>query len=206
VVPRLVDACAGGKPTRDARRLACRGLAGDVVEVGFGSGLNLPYLPGEVTRLRAVDPSELGTQLARRRLEASPVPVEFAGLDGQALPFPDGDADAVLMTFTLCTIPDPAAALGEIRRVLRPGGRLHFVEHGRAPDAGVRRWQRRLEPLQRRLVGGCHLTRDAPALLDGAGFSVDLLDQRYLPGEPRPWAYVTTGVARRASSGGRAAV
>lgn len=195
VVPRIVDVAAGSKNVRPLRQRVCEGLAGDVVEVGFGTGHNLPYLPPSVTRLRAVDPSELGRRLARRRLQACTVPVEFAGFDGQALPFGEGEVEVVLTTFTLCTIPDPVAALAEMRRVLRPGGRLHFVEHGWAPDPPVQRWQRRLEPMNKRLLGGCHLTRDAPMLLREAGFVVDSLDQDYVPGDPKPFGFVSTGVA-----------
>ena len=139
VFPRLVNLVMNTESAREIRQRVCAGLAGDVVEIGFGTGHNLPFLPPEVTRLRAVDTMQTGAKLAAGRIAASPVQVEMAGLDGQRLPFKDGSADAVLSTWTLCTIPDAVAALREVRRVLKPGGTLHFVEHGRAPDEGVAR-------------------------------------------------------------------
>src|SRR4051812_42172058 len=144
---------------RRIRERVCAGLTGEVVEIGFGTGLNLPHVPAAVTRLLVVEPSGLGGDLAEKRIAASAVPVEVVGLDGQRVPLPDASADAVLCTWSLCTIPDPIAAVREVRRVLRPGGRLHFVEHGRAPDERVRQWQNRLNGMQRRLAGGCNLNR-----------------------------------------------
>lgn len=146
VVPRIVNvACAMGE-AGELRRRVCQGLAGEVVEIGFGSGLNIPYYPAAVTRVDAVEPSDVGWKLAGKRLAATPVTVQRAGLDGQSLPFADDGYDSALSTWTLCTIPDAAAALRELRRVLKPGGTLHFVEHGLAPDESVRRWQWRLDP------------------------------------------------------------
>src|SRR5688500_17726980 len=127
---RLMNKMMDNEHIREIRTRVCGGLAGDVVEIGFGTGLNLPHLPAAVTSLRAVDPLEVGAQVGASRLAESPVTVEFAGLDGQRLPFPDHSVDAVLSTWTLCSIPDATAALREVRRVLRPGGALHFVEHG----------------------------------------------------------------------------
>ncbi len=135
-----------------------------------------------------------GLSDSRRRIESSSVPVELVGLDGQSIPLPDDSCDDALCTFTLCTIPDVNAALAEVLRVLRPGGRFHFLEHGLAPDAGVAAWQRRLEPLQRRLADGCHLTRDPVELVRGSGFILDDVDQRYGVG-PKPWSWFTRGVA-----------
>jgi ubiquinone/menaquinone biosynthesis C-methylase UbiE len=196
VVPHLVDRFANMSTDVQAmRRQVCEPLTGEIAEVGFGTGHNLPYLPPAVTKVHAVDPSEVSQRLARKRLDDSPVEVTFDGLDGEALPYDDDRFDAVLMTLTLCTIPDPVAALREIRRVLRPGGTLHSVEHGLAPDPSVRRWQRRLEPIQKRVAGGCHLTRDPVRLLQDAGFEVDVLDQRYGRGEPRPLGYTTAAIA-----------
>ena len=133
-----------------------------MLEIGFGSGLNLPHVPPEVESVSAVEPSDVGWALSRRRRAGSRVPVERTGLDGQRIEAGDASYDAVLATFTLCTIPDVAAALGEVRRVLRPGGLFHFLEHGLAPDAAVVAWQHRLEPLQRRVFAGCHLTPGRP--------------------------------------------
>lgn len=196
VVPRVVDRVLDTGTARQVRAAACQGLAGEVLEIGFGSGLNVPHYPPAITRVTAVEPSDVGWRLAAPRLRESAVPVERAGLDGQSLPFPDAAFDAALSTWTLCTIPDAEAALREVRRVLRPGGLLHFAEHGRAPDPGVHRWQRRLEPVQRRIGGGCHLTRPVDELLAAAGFTVERLEQRYLDKEPRAFGSMYEGRAR----------
>ena len=142
----------------------------------------------------AVEPASAARKLAEKRVAASPVPVEHVGLDGQELPLEDDSCDAALCTFTLCTVPDPGQALAEVRRVLRPGGRFHFLEHGLSPDPGVARWQHRIDPIQRRFAGGCHLSRDAIALVEAAGFHVTRREQRYVRG-PKPWSFVTVGVA-----------
>ena len=152
VLPRILNAACGSKAVEPLRRRVCAGLAGDVVEIGFGSGLNVPFYPPTVSRVDAVEPSDLSWKLAGRRLSATTVPVQRSGLDGQLLPFADDSYDAALSTWTLCTIPDVAAALRELRRVLKPGGTLHFLEHGLAPDEAVRRWQRRLDPLEQRIA------------------------------------------------------
>ncbi len=154
VFPRILDAALDNAETRKIRARVCAGLTGEVVEIGFGSGLNLPWLPESVSRLHAVEPSAGGVRLAAGRMQASRVPVVLAGLDGQALPLADGSVDSALSTWTLCSIPDPVRALREVGRVLRPGGRLHFVEHGAAPDNRVRRWQDRLDPLGEGLAEG----------------------------------------------------
>ncbi|APU42503.1 class I SAM-dependent methyltransferase [Streptomyces sp. TN58] len=197
VVPRIVDLACGARSTRPLRRRACAGLAGEVVEIGFGTGHNVPFYPPAVTGVAAIEPSELGWKLAADRVRDSRVPVRRAGLDGRSLPFGDATFDAALSTWTLCTIPDPVAALREVRRVLKPGGALHFVEHGLAPaqDEGVRRWQRRIEPLHKRLCGGCHLTRPTVDLLTAAGFTVTELDVFYQEGAPKPFAADSLGVA-----------
>ena len=185
VVPRIVNKACGTKAAEPLRRRVCAGLAGDVVELGFGSGHNVAFYPAAVTRVTAVEPSDVGWRLAAERVKAATVPVRRSGLDGQSLPFPDHGFDAALSTWTLCTIPDVAAALREVRRVLRPGGTLHFLEHGLAPDERVRRWQRRLEPVQYRLAGGCHLTRPIVDLLTAAGFTLGELDVFYEQGAPK---------------------
>jgi SAM-dependent methyltransferase len=185
VVPRIVNKACGTKAAEPLRRRVCAGLAGDVVELGFGSGHNVAFYPAAVTRVTAVEPSDVGWRLAAERVKAATVPVRRSGLDGQSLPFPDHGFDAALSTWTLCTIPDVAAALREVRRVLRPGGTLHFLEHGLAPDERVRRWQRRLEPVQYRLAGGCHLTRPILDLLTDAGFTLGEVDAFYEQGAPK---------------------
>jgi len=166
-----------------------------VVEVGFGSGLNVPFYPAGVKQVAAIEPADTGWKLARQRVSASSVPVQRSGLDGQALPFADDSFDTALSTWTLCTIPDVAAALAEVRRVLRPGGTMHFVEHGLAPDESVVRWQHRLEPLQKRLFGGCHLTRPVADMLTGAGFTISELDVFYEEDIPKAFGANSRGVA-----------
>ena len=194
VLPRLVEATGGSKGMDRYRAKAIDGLTGDVVEIGFGTGLNVELYPSEVTKVWAVEPSLPSRELAARRVLASTVAIEQVGLDGQHLPLPDDSCDAGLCTFTLCTIPDPMLALSELRRVLKPGARFHLLEHGGAPDAGVARWQRRVEPVQRRIAGGCHLTRDPEQMLLDAGF-VDLeITARYVKG-PKPWCYFSYGTA-----------
>jgi SAM-dependent methyltransferase len=195
VLPRIIDVACGTKVTDPLRRRACAGLTGEVVEIGFGSGLNVPHYPDAVTRVAAVEPADVGWGLAAARVAASGVAVARSGLDGQSLPFADDRFDAALSTWTLCTIPDVAAALAEVRRVLKPGAAFHFVEHGLAPDDGVQRWQHRLEPLQKRLFGGCHLTRAIPDLLRAAGFTLAELDVFYEDGAPKVLGADSLGVA-----------
>ena len=200
VLPRLVELSLRGHDVGELRRRTCEGLHGRVLELGFGSGLNTRFYPDAVESVDAVEPSDVGWELSERRRDRSSVPVQRVGLDGQLLAVPDASYDAVLCTFTLCTIPDPALALHEVRRVLRPGGRLHLVEHGAAPTERVRTWQRRLEPIQRRVAGGCHLTRDVRGMLGDAGFVVERAEGDYLPGPgfSHPWTYVVDGTARPA--------
>lgn len=199
VMPHLVDVALRDPAIGDRRARVCAGLRGQVLEIGFGSGLNVRFYPSEVTGVSAVEPSDVAWRLSEPRRQGSDVPVRRSGLDGQHLAEADASHDAALVTFSLCTIADPALALREVRRVVRPGGRLHFLEHGLAPEAGTQRWQRRLDPVERRVAGGCHLTRDVPALLAREGWTTGSgwLEQAYLPGPAvgRPWTYLSLGVA-----------
>jgi len=197
VVPRLVALTCGAKALAGLRAETAAGLSGRVLEIGFGSGFNVPHYPDGVERVLAVEPSATAFRMAGKRIAASAVPVEQVGLDGQSLPLDDASCDSALCTFALCTIPDAGAALAEVRRVLRPGGRFHFLEHGLAPDSKVVAFQHRVEPLQRRIADGCHLTRDPVAMVVDAGFAIEEVDQKYGAG-PKAWAYLTRAATVRA--------
>jgi SAM-dependent methyltransferase len=195
ILPRIMNRMCGANATEPLRRRVCGGLAGEVIEIGFGSGLNVPHYPEEVERVVAIEPTDLSWDLAQARLAASPVPVERSGVDAQSLPFDDNRFDMALSTWTLCTIPDPVVALEEVRRVLRPGGALHFLEHGLAPDEKVQRWQRRLDPIERRVAGGCHFSRPIVDLLTRAGFEIKDVDVFYEDGAPKFAGADSLGVA-----------
>lgn len=194
VVPRLGDR-SSTSPIGVARRHACAGLSGAVIEIGFGTGPNVAHYPDPVRGVWAVEPSDIAWKLARPRITESAVPIQRAGLDAQRLALPGASFDAALSTLTMCTIPDLDAALAELRRVLRPGGTLHFVEHGRAPDPRVARWQDRLQPLQGRVFGGCHLDRPIVDFLERSGLEIVEL-QEFYAGWPRSCAYACVGRAR----------
>jgi ubiquinone/menaquinone biosynthesis C-methylase UbiE len=195
VLPSLIDLACGVGPVTRQRAKVVPLAQGRVLEIGIGTGLNLPhYDAARVEKVVGLDPGMEMHRLARKRLAATGLQVELVGLSAERIPYDDGSFDCVLVTFSLCTIPDAVAALREMRRVLKPGGRLVFCEHGRAPDASVARWQDRLTPLWSRLAGGCHLNRDIPALLAEAGFRCEDLQQMYLPG-PRPLTYNYWGTA-----------
>jgi ubiquinone/menaquinone biosynthesis C-methylase UbiE len=195
LLPRFQDIAMARKSTRPVRARVCEGLEGAVVEVGFGTALNAPYYPSAVKKVVAIEPSRVCMRIAEPRIAKSSVPVEYGGLTGEHLDLPSGEFDAALSTWTLCTIPNLQAALAEMRRVLKPGGSFHFVEHGHAPDEKVIRWQERLEPLNKRLAGGCHLTRDIAEEVEHAGFDIQKLDTYYLKGEPKIWGYTYEGRA-----------
>lgn len=194
LLPRLVELTCGGEQMERLRAKAVEGLSGTIVEIGFGSGLNVPVYPPEVTEVLAVEPALVARQRAAGRIAASHARVRHVGLDGQHLPVDTDSCDGALSTFTLCTIPDVVSALAEVARVLKPGAPFHVLEHGLAPDDGVARWQRRLDPIQHRVADGCHLTRDPIALLEGAGFEVVEHTSRYARG-PKPFTYFTTAKA-----------
>lgn len=194
VRPRLLDAALADSHTAHIRSRVCAGLSGQVLEIGFGSGLNLPHLPPEVRRVLAVEPSEVALRLSAARRAASPVQVDVVGDDAQALPLPASSVDAALSTWNLCGIDDPVAALREVRRVLRPGALLHFVEHGLAPDRSIARWQRRGSRLNRR-IAGCLLDRDVRALLEESELTVRALETYYEPRAPKPAGFFSEGRA-----------
>jgi SAM-dependent methyltransferase len=195
VFPALLDRACATPPKERIRAAVCAPLAGTVLEIGFGTGLNLAHLPPAVERLLIVDPMGTGRAATAARLAASTIPVDPVGLDGQSLELGDESVDAVLSTWTLCTIADADAAIREIARVLRPGGRLHFAEHGRAPDAKVRRWQDRLNGVQRRMAAGCNLNRDIPGLIGSAGMTVTSLTTFYADGDPKIVGWTFQGTA-----------
>ena len=196
ILPRLLDlAMRNGEIARYRERLVPR-ARGSVLEIGIGSGLNLPFYGAHVERLYGVDPSPELLGMARRRAARSSFPVELIRRGAETLTLASAFADFAVTTFSLCTIPDPLAALCEGRRVLRPGGTLIFAEHGLAPDASVERWQHRLNPCWRRLAGGCNLDRRIDALLTAAGFEITEITREYARG-PKPLAYVYAGMARR---------
>jgi ubiquinone/menaquinone biosynthesis C-methylase UbiE len=196
LLPRFTHVVMGRQEFTPIRARVAGDLDGEVLEVGFGSGLNVPHYPSTISRVRAVDPATVGRRLAARKVAASPVPVEYVGLDGEDLPLDSASVDHVLTTWTLCTIPDVERALGEILRVLRPGGSFHFVEHGRSPQPKVAHWQDRLTPLQRRVAGGCHLNRPIDQLVAGSGLHLTRIDRYYAKG-PRSFGYMFEGVATK---------
>ena len=195
VLPRIINVACGAKTANPLRERVCAGLHGEVVELGFGTGHNVPFYPAAVTAVTAIEPSDLSWKLAADRVSAARIPIDRSGLDGQALPFADDSFDSALSTWMLCTIPDAVAALNEVRRVLRPGGTLHFVEHGLAPDEKVQRWQHRLEPINKRMFGGCHLSRPILDLLRTGGFVVTEVDVFYEKGAPKAMGADSLGVA-----------
>ena len=196
VLPRIVNVVLSGADFKKIRARVASRLSGEVLEVGFGSGLNVPHYPAEVRRVLAVDPASVGQKLAAKRVTASTVPVEYVGLDGESIPLDAGSVDHVLVTWTLCTIPAVGAALAEMHRVLRPGGGLHFVEHGRSPDPDVARRQDRLNGLQRWWAGGCNLNRPIDRLVASAGFQMASMQNYYLNG-PKAMGYTFEGMATR---------
>ena len=183
ILPRVVHFTCGLKPNMRQREKVVPRARGRVLEIGIGSGLNLPYYDSaKVSKLWGLDPSPEMIRMAKRTAGSLPFEVEFIGLPGDEIPLEDNSVDTVVVTYTLCTIPDTTPVLRQISRVLRPGGELIFCEHGAAPDAGVRRWQDRLNPIWKRLGGGCNLNRPIPALIEAGGFRIKSLDTMYIPG------------------------
>lgn len=197
VLPHIINLSCGMAAVGAQRARVVPAAHGTVLEVGMGPGHNLTYYdPARVERVIGLDPSARSVDMARERAASVAFPVEFLTLRGEDIPLEDHSVDCVLLTYTLCTIPDPLAALGQMRRVLKPGGNLVFNEHGRAPDDGVARWQDRLDRLWGVVFGGCHLNRDIPGLLRAAGFRCEGYDSAYLPDMPRFAGFNYWGVAQ----------
>jgi ubiquinone/menaquinone biosynthesis C-methylase UbiE len=197
VVPHIINCACGTKPIRYQRKKVVPQAEGTVLEIGIGTGFNLPYYdPARVTRVIGLDPSEASWKLAGERARNLPFPVEFVGLPGEQIPLDDNSVDTVLVTFSLCTIPDPVKALEGMRRVLKPSGKLVFCEHGAAPDESVLKWQNRIDPVWSTLFGGCHLNRRIPSLIESAGFRIGELQTMYLPSTPRIAGFNYWGTAQ----------
>ena len=194
ILPRGINWAMSGKRFSTLRKQYLKDVGGKVLEVGFGSGLNLPFYTSRVTHLYALDPSEVGRRLAKKRIRRVSFPVEFVELDGIHIVLPDQSVDAVVSTWTLCTIPDPVFALQEIRRVLKPGGVFYFLEHGISPDRGVARLQNLWNPIQKRIAGGCHVNRDIDHLIQDAGFKI-LGHKRFYMEGPKIFSYMYGGAA-----------
>ncbi len=195
ILPRLVDVAMRNKEATRYRAQIVPQARGSVLEIGIGSGLNLPFYGNEVEHLYALDPSEELLLMARKKCRGMTLPVEFLAHSGEEIPLDAGSVDTVVTTWTLCTIPDPVQALAEMKRVLKPGGTLLFAEHGMAPEAQVQTWQRRLNPLWQSVAGGCNLNRKIDQLILAAGFHMTRLDTEYAKG-PRPMSYIYAGRAQ----------
>jgi ubiquinone/menaquinone biosynthesis C-methylase UbiE len=198
IVPRLIDIACGAKPVLKQREKIVPLAEGRVLEVGMGSAINIPfYDASRIEMVWGLEPSEGMRRKAAPRIAKAPFPIEWLGLPGEEIPLEDDSADTVLLTFTLCTIPDFAKALQQMRRVLKPSGRLLFSEHGEAPDESVRKWQERINPLWKRLAGGCNLNRKIPQAIEAAGFEIERIDTMYLPSTPKVAAFQYWGVAKQ---------
>lgn len=196
ILPTFIELACSAKPIEQQREKVVPAAEGRVLELGIGSGLNLQhYDPDKVTEVVGIDPSRGLGKKAVRRASKLPFPVRHMQIAGEEIPVDDADFDTVVVTYTMCTIPDAVAAMEKTRHVLKPGGKLLFCEHGRAPDANVRKWQDRLDPIWKIIAGGCHLNRDIPAILTNSGFTIQSLDTMYLPKTPRFGGFNYWGMA-----------
>ena len=190
ILPVMINKACAGPPILKQREKVVPEAQGRVLEVGMGSGINLPfYDPSRVEFVWGLEPSEGMRKLAGERIAAAPFEVKLLDLPGESIPLDDHSVDTVLLTFTLCTIPDFRTALAQMRRVLKPGGKLLFCEHGEAPDDSVRKWQNRINPIWKKIAGGCNLNRPIPHCLTEAGFAIENLETLYLPNTPRIAAF-----------------
>ncbi len=194
-LPHFIN-CACGMKAIERQRAKMVPLAkGNVLEIGMGSGLNLKhYDSDQVDKIWGLEPSAGMRRKAQSNLEQSSINVEWLDLPSESIPLPDNSADTVVLTYTLCTIPDWQSALAEMKRVLKPDGQMVFSEHGEAPDEGVQKWQKRINPVWKKLAGGCNLNRQIPNLIESAGFNIDQLDQKYVKG-PKIATYQYYGIA-----------
>ncbi len=196
ILPPMLNACMGMKQLREEREKIVPKASGDVVEIGIGSGLNLPHYGPDVESVTGVDPSIELQKRARERASQAVFPVYFKSISGESLPLDDESFDCAVITWTLCTIPDPGKALAEVRRVLKPGGKLFFIEHGHSPDESVARWQERINGFWPKITGGCNVNRHMDTLIAGGGFTFEEMETGYIKG-PRPMSYMYRGVAQR---------
>ena len=199
ILPRFINCACGTKPIMRQREKVVPLATGTVLEIGIGTGLNLPfYKPDQVEKVIGLDPSEKSWELTGERASSLEFDVEFIGLPGEQIPLDDDSVDTVMVTYSLCTIPDPVTALVGMARVLRPGGKLIFCEHGVAPDDNICKWQQRINPFWMKIAGGCHLNRDIPALVAAGGFAIDNIQEMYLPSSPKFASYNYWGSAHLA--------
>lgn len=195
ILPHVINLAMRNRRLLPYRQRTIPGAAGRVLEIGSGSGLNLPFYSAHVHEIVGLEPTRRLTEMARSRVDRTRIPTTFVQGFAEAIPLEDRSIDTVVTTWTLCSIPDVSAALREMRRVLKPTGRLLFVEHGQAPDEGVRKWQDRLTPAWKCIGGGCHLNRPIRTLVESAGFSIEQLQTGYMKG-PRPMTFMYEGRAR----------
>lgn len=198
VFPRLMNLVMSNREMERARVKTLSDVSGEIFEIGFGTGLNLPHYPPAVKKIVTADINPGMAPILERRIAESPIEVEHHVISGESLPFEDASFDSVVCTWTLCSIANVEQALGEASRILKPGGRFFFVEHGLAEDPKVQKWQNRMNPIQKALGDGCNLNRNMRELIEGTGFRMDRIENFYMRGAPRPWAYMYQGIAVKA--------